>query len=210
MAYKNPIELAKELQGKKTPINRDAYIKRLFDDPDRSYNENNTYNDDELRELAGYVFNQYGFDKHNEEDWDDPSKYGGYDEFRDHFLDNIGSLSHYRGLNGAPWKYPSSWDNMTAREKQDTYNNYWYSFTNSPQYRAGGLKQLIPLSDEINRRIKNEYKKKYGRNYTGSNVDDFIELFHRTPQDQLPGSLDGWSDEQIETLLKLAHKVGRW
>ena len=171
MTYKNPLELSKDLQGKKTPINRDAYIKRLFDDPDRSYNEEGLYNDDEIREMAGYVFDDYGFNKANEEDWDDP-KYSGYDEFRDHFLDNFGGLTYSRGQRGVPWSYPSGWDKMDLESKNNAIDYYLegYYGQKKPDY-----KYAKQIRDEVYKNIDDYYKTKFGRNYQGTNADHWRE-----------------------------------
>lgn len=168
---KNPLELGNSLLNKKTKVNKDAYLNRLLSDKDRSYNEEGLYNDDEIREMAGYVFDDYGFNDSNEEDWDDP-KYSGYDEFRDHFLDNFGGLTYSRGQRGVPWSYPSGWDKMDVETKNsaiDYYLDGYYS-QKKPDYKYG--KQI---RDEVYKNIDDYFFKKYGRKYSGSESDHWRE-----------------------------------
>lgn len=168
---KSPLDLSKQLQNSGTPINKDAYINRLLSDPDRSYNEEGLYNDDEIKEMAGYTFDDYGFNKHKEEDWDDP-KYSGYDEFRDHFLDNFGGLSYQRGQRGVPWSYPSGWDKFDVESKNNAIDYYLEGYYNQkkPDY-----KYAKQVRDEVYKNIDDYYQKRHGRPYTNSASDHWRE-----------------------------------
>ena len=171
MAFKDPRNLAQSLAKSGTPINKDAYIKRLLDDPDRSYNEEGLYNDDEIREMAGYTFDDYGFNKMSEDEWDDP-RYNAYDEFRDHFLDNFGGLSYQRGQRGVPWSYPSGWDKFDVESKNNAIDYYLdgYYSQKKPDY-----KYAKQIRDEVYKNIDDYYQAKHGRPYTGSQSDNWRE-----------------------------------
>lgn len=165
-----PIKL-KIQKPAKTKIDRDAYINRLMSDKDRSYNDEGLYNDDEIREMAGYVFDDYGFGKMHEEDWNDP-KYTGYDEFRDHFLDNFGNLHYGRGSRGLPWKYPSGWDKLDVETKNNAIDYYLEGYYNqkNPDRKYGKK-----IRDEVYKNIDDYYQAKHGRAYTGSEADHWRE-----------------------------------
>lgn len=183
-----------------TPINRDNYISRILKER-ADYDKENLYNDDEIREMAGYVFDDYGFNDSVEETWDDP-RYSGYDEYRDHFLDNFGGLNFDRGKRGIKWSYPSGWDRMDVETKNraiDYYLDGFYS-QNKPDYKYGKS-----IRDEVYKNIDDYYQAKHGRKYTGSRVDHWKERASGLSDNLkklLPG-LSNLSDEDIESIIEI-------
>lgn len=169
---KTGIEAANEMLSKKTPVNRDDYLNRVAQTvkDDQFYNEDGEYSDDEIREMAGYVFDNYNFDKAFEEDWD--GDYKGYNEFMDHFYDNFGDLGYERGQRKKEWVYPSSWDKYDVEQKENAIRQYLsgYQHAKDPDY-----KYMEKIKNEVYKNIDDYYSKKYNRKYANSRNDIWRE-----------------------------------
>lgn len=193
--YKTPLKMG-------TPINKDAYLDRLIKNKDYGdYNDEGLYNDDELREMASYVFDDYGFNDATEEQWDDP-RYSGYDEFRDHFLDNFGGLLYDRGRRGVKWSYPSGWDKYDLETKNNAIDYYLDGYYSQEK---PDRKYAKSIRDEVYKNIDDYYQKKHNRPYTGSKVDAWRERASGL-SDNLKAAAPGLAnltDEQIEDLIKI-------
>ena len=153
-----------------TPINKEDYISRILKERN-DYDKEGLYNDDEVKEMAGYVFDDYGFNDLTEETWEGEN-YTGYDEYRDHFLDNFGGLNYDRGKRGVKWSYPSGWDKFDVETKNDAIDYYLdgYYSQKKPDYAYAKA-----LRNEVYKNIDDYYQKKHGRPYTGSDVDHWRE-----------------------------------
>lgn len=176
---KNIPDLVNELNPSqpKPRVKRDSYVARALKDPNvRNYGSGpdaEQYSDDELKELGEYIFDAYQF---NEEDPNDDE----YQGFYDHLLDNYGSLQYYRGSFGKPYKQASAFDKYSTQNQIDDLDRYLGGLLGGG-YEGHELdwRTKQKLYDDARNSgiaaIKNSYKQKYGRDFTGSPEDYWRE-----------------------------------
>ena len=209
MADKNIEGIVSNLTApkEKARIKRDNYAARAVNDPQvREYGKDaENYNDDEISELSKYIFDAYQFDEDNI----DKDEYQG---FIDHLFDNYGDLNFYRGAFGKPYSKTSNFLNDSVENQLKELDLYLngvggYGYDSVPVDREVRRKLYSQYEKEGLDEIKNAYKTKYNRDFTGSDVDFWIDRAHRqlakNPNDPFYQNLAKMNDEQIKQLIDI-------